>query len=206
MDLKEKIDNLPKTPGIYMMKDKYGDIIYVGKSKKLKERVKSYFVNSKNHSKKVKRMVKNIEDLDVILTDTIPILLLNPEFSLDGVNFQPWTGRLNLDTVAPGQVVTIIIRGTVSPDATGVISNTAIINSSTPDPNFDNNNSTIENPITPIGTEADLSLIKQSNILNATPGEAFSYTITVSNAGPDAAQDVIPVSYTHLTLPTNSLV
>ena len=46
MNLKEKIDNLPKTPGIYMMKDKYGDVIYVGKSKKLKERVKSYFVNS----------------------------------------------------------------------------------------------------------------------------------------------------------------
>ena len=70
MNLKEKIDNLPKTPGIYRMKDKYGDVIYVGKSKKLKERVKSYFVNSKNHSRKVKRMVKNIEDLDVILTDT----------------------------------------------------------------------------------------------------------------------------------------
>ena len=70
MNLKEKIDNLPKTPGIYMMKDKYGDVIYVGKSKKLKERVKSYFVNSKNHSRKVKRLVKNIEDLDVILTDT----------------------------------------------------------------------------------------------------------------------------------------
>ena len=70
MNLKEKIDNLPKTPGIYMMKDKYGDVIYVGKSKKLKERVNSYFVNSKNHSRKEKRMVKNIKDLDVILTDT----------------------------------------------------------------------------------------------------------------------------------------
>ena len=128
---------------------------------------------------------------DVLLTDIIPTSVLNPEFSLDGVNFQPWTGRLNLDTVAPGQVITVIIRGTISPDATGVITNTAVINSSTPDPNFDNNTSTIENPITPIGTEADLSLIKQSNILNATPGEAFSYTITVSNAGPDAAQDVI---------------
>ena len=80
MDLKEKIDNLPKTPGIYMMKDKYGDIIYIGKSKKLKERVKSYFTNSKNHSKKVKRMVKNIEDLDVILTDTeLDALLLECE-------------------------------------------------------------------------------------------------------------------------------
>lgn len=64
MDLKEKIESLPKTPGIYMMKDKYGDIIYVGKSKKLKDRVKSYFVNSKNYSRKVKRMVNNICDID----------------------------------------------------------------------------------------------------------------------------------------------
>lgn len=80
MNLKEKIDNLPKTPGIYMMKDKYGDIIYVGKSKKLKERVKSYFTNSKNHSKKIKKMIKNIEDLDVILTDTeLDALLLECE-------------------------------------------------------------------------------------------------------------------------------
>ena len=80
MDLKEKIESLPKTPGIYMMKDKYGDIIYVGKSKKLKERVKSYFVNSKNHSRKVKRMVNNICDIDFILTDTeLDALLLECE-------------------------------------------------------------------------------------------------------------------------------
>ena len=37
MKKKKKIDNLPKTPGIYMMKDKYGDVIYVGKSKSLKK-------------------------------------------------------------------------------------------------------------------------------------------------------------------------
>ena len=80
MDLKEKIESLPKTSGIYMMKDKYGDIIYVGKSKKLKERVKSYFVNSKNHSRKVKRMVNNICDIDFILTDTeLDALLLECE-------------------------------------------------------------------------------------------------------------------------------
>ena len=80
MCLKEKIESLPKTPGIYMMKDKYGDIIYVGKSKKLKERVKSYFINSKNHSRKVKRMVNNICDIDFILTDTeLDALLLECE-------------------------------------------------------------------------------------------------------------------------------
>lgn len=80
MNLKDKINSFPKTPGIYMMKDKYGDVVYVGKSKKLKERVKSYFVNSKNHSRKVKRMVKNIYDIEIILTDTeLDALLLECE-------------------------------------------------------------------------------------------------------------------------------
>ena len=70
MDLKEKINSFPKTPGIYMMKDKDGNIIYVGKSKKLQERIRSYFVNSKSHSRKVQRMVKNIHDIEIETTDT----------------------------------------------------------------------------------------------------------------------------------------
>jgi len=52
------------------MKDGLGHIIYVGKAKQLKRRVKSYFQNSKSHSPKVKQLVRNIKDLDIILTDT----------------------------------------------------------------------------------------------------------------------------------------
>ncbi|MBO3443518.1 GIY-YIG nuclease family protein [Clostridium sp. CCUG 7971] len=80
MKLKEKINQFPKTPGIYMMKDKNGDIIYVGKSKKLRDRIKSYFVNSANHSRKVIRMVKGIYDIEIITTDTeLDALLLECE-------------------------------------------------------------------------------------------------------------------------------
>ena len=52
------------------MKDAGGSIIYVGKSKNLKTRVGSYFQNSKNHSNKVKKLVKHLKDFDIIVTDT----------------------------------------------------------------------------------------------------------------------------------------
>lgn len=68
--LKEKVSNLPKTPGIYRMKNINGDIIYIGKAKNLKQRVSSYFVNNKQHSRKVQEMVKWIADFDYQLVDT----------------------------------------------------------------------------------------------------------------------------------------
>ncbi len=81
MTLKDKIKEIPKTPGIYLMKDKDNNIIYVGKSKKLQERVKSYFVNSSNHSRKIQRMVKSIADIEIITTDTeLDALLLECEY------------------------------------------------------------------------------------------------------------------------------
>ncbi|MFC3747350.1 GIY-YIG nuclease family protein [Paenibacillus sp. GCM10012306] len=70
MNLTEKVKNLPMTPGVYLMKDSLGNIIYVGKAKALKRRVQSYFQDSNSHSPKVKRLVKNIRDLDYTLTDT----------------------------------------------------------------------------------------------------------------------------------------
>lgn len=70
MDLNEKIKKLPSSPGVYLMKDSDGSIIYVGKSKSLKNRVSSYFMNLKSHSPKVVKLVKNLKDFDYILTDT----------------------------------------------------------------------------------------------------------------------------------------
>lgn len=70
MQLQEKLKNLPSSPGIYLMKDSLGTIIYVGKAKNLKNRVRSYFQNSKAHSPKVKMLVHNLKDFDLILTDT----------------------------------------------------------------------------------------------------------------------------------------
>ncbi|BAH06588.1 hypothetical protein CKR_1537 [Clostridium kluyveri NBRC 12016] len=70
MDLKEKIKELPSSPGVYLMKDSLNSIIYVGKSKNLKNRIASYFQNSKSHTPKVLKLVKNLRDFDYILTDT----------------------------------------------------------------------------------------------------------------------------------------
>ena len=52
------------------MKDSLDSVIYVGKSKNLKNRVGSYFHNSKSHSPKVQKLVKNLKDFDYILVDT----------------------------------------------------------------------------------------------------------------------------------------
>lgn len=69
-DFEYHIKNLPDKPGVYLMKNSLGEVIYVGKAKVLKNRVKSYFQNSKNHSEKVRVMVKNISEFEYIITDS----------------------------------------------------------------------------------------------------------------------------------------
>lgn len=69
-DFEYHIRNLPDKPGVYLMKNSLGEVIYVGKAKVLKNRVKSYFQKSKNHSEKVKVMVKNIAEFEYIVTDS----------------------------------------------------------------------------------------------------------------------------------------
>ncbi|EHI97807.1 Excinuclease ABC C subunit domain protein [Clostridium sp. DL-VIII] len=70
MDIKEKVKILPSCPGVYLMKDSLKNVIYVGKSKNLKNRVSSYFQNSKFHSPKVIKLVQNLKDFEYIITDT----------------------------------------------------------------------------------------------------------------------------------------
>ena len=65
--LVEKLQNIPKSSGCYLFKDKKGQIIYVGKAKYLPNRVKSYFSN-KNHSSKTKLLVENVSDVDFLTT------------------------------------------------------------------------------------------------------------------------------------------
>jgi len=69
-DIQEHLKQLPEEPGVYLMKDKFDNIIYVGKAKVLKNRVRQYFQSSKNHSSKVKSMVKNIDKFEYIITDS----------------------------------------------------------------------------------------------------------------------------------------
>src|SRR5690625_4717544 len=68
--LKEKIDRLPMNPGVYQFKDSGGNILYVGKAKRLRNRVRSYFRRSGNHDGRIRLMVSKIDDVDVIITDS----------------------------------------------------------------------------------------------------------------------------------------
>lgn len=68
--LRKKAMELPLTPGVYIMRDKSGKIIYIGKAKALKNRVSQYFGSQNNHSIKVLKMVEHVEDFDYILTDS----------------------------------------------------------------------------------------------------------------------------------------
>ena len=68
--VEEKLSTLPTKPGCYLHKDKNGTVIYVGKAINLRNRVRSYFQKSANHSPKVRRLVSNIADLEYIVCDT----------------------------------------------------------------------------------------------------------------------------------------
>lgn len=70
MKLAEKIALLPAAPGCYLHKDKQGRIIYIGKAKILRNRVKQYFQNSRNHDAKTAELVSKIHDFEYIVTDT----------------------------------------------------------------------------------------------------------------------------------------
>ncbi|AZR72219.1 excinuclease ABC subunit C [Anoxybacter fermentans] len=70
MNLTEKLKILPGQPGVYLLKDKYGEIIYVGKAKVLRNRVRSYFQDSRHHTYKTHILKKHIYDFDYIVTDS----------------------------------------------------------------------------------------------------------------------------------------
>lgn len=69
-DIQEQLKKLPAEPGVYLMKDENDKVIYVGKAISLKNRVRQYFQSSKNHTSKVKSMVKNIYKFEYIITDS----------------------------------------------------------------------------------------------------------------------------------------
>ena len=64
--IKDKLAILPDKPGCYLMKNQQGEIIYVGKAKKLKNRVRQYFVGV--HNFKTTKLVSNIHDFEFIVT------------------------------------------------------------------------------------------------------------------------------------------
>ena len=66
-ELREKANDLPLQPGVYLMMDKTGKVIYVGKAKKLKNRVSQYFQDTASHTPKTRLMVSKIHHFDVIV-------------------------------------------------------------------------------------------------------------------------------------------
>lgn len=68
-NIKEELRKMPDKPGVYMMKSDSGEIIYVGKAKNLKKRVRQYF-QSRNHSQKIKKMISHIYEFEYIITDS----------------------------------------------------------------------------------------------------------------------------------------
>ena len=69
MTLEEKLKNLPTAPGVYIHKNSDGKIIYVGKAKNLKNRVRSYFQSNRGHDRKTRELVRRIADLEFIVVD-----------------------------------------------------------------------------------------------------------------------------------------
>ncbi len=124
---------------------------------------------------------------DVVVTDTLPA----------GVTFSSTSGcaedpagvpACSLGTIAAGSSASYTITVSVDPATAGTITNTASVSSSTPDPNPNNNTDTED---TFVGTSADLSITKSDNPDPVLPGDTLTYTVTVNNAGPSSATDVV---------------
>lgn len=70
LTLAEKVDNLPTDPGVYQFRNGEGKVIYVGKAKNLRSRVRSYFQEGRPRDAKTTALVRKIEDLEIIVTDS----------------------------------------------------------------------------------------------------------------------------------------
>ncbi|CAN5126282.1 excinuclease ABC subunit UvrC [soil metagenome] len=68
--VQDKVDHLPSSPGVYQFKDSRGNHLYVGKAKRLRNRVRSYFQDSRYHDGRLKVMISKIDDVEVIVTDS----------------------------------------------------------------------------------------------------------------------------------------
>jgi excinuclease ABC subunit C len=69
-DIEEELKKLPAKPGVYIMRNSKDEIIYVGKAILLKNRVRQYFQNSRNHTEKIRQMVEHIDHFEYIITDS----------------------------------------------------------------------------------------------------------------------------------------
>src|SRR6218665_3360229 len=94
VNLKEKVRQLSDKPGVYLMKDRLGRIIYVGKAKALKKRVSTYFTPSRalTYHPKIRALIEMIADFDIIEVKSEPEALL-----LEGKLIKQWKPKYNTD-------------------------------------------------------------------------------------------------------------
>ncbi|MDP1580062.1 MAG: excinuclease ABC subunit UvrC [Candidatus Didemnitutus sp.] len=96
VDLKAKVRALPETPGVYLMKDRLGRIIYVGKANSLKKRVSTYFqagrARALRHQPKISTLIEMVTDFDIIEVKSEPEALL-----LEGKLIKQWRPKYNTD-------------------------------------------------------------------------------------------------------------
>lgn len=106
MDLADQLAVLPDKPGVYLMKDAQGNIIYVGKATSLKQRVRSYFQSNKHHTIKELSLIEKIHDLETIIVDS-PVEALILECNLIKQHRPKYNIRLRDDKHYPYLKVTL---------------------------------------------------------------------------------------------------
>ena len=108
-NIEEELKKLPAKPGVYIMRDDKDTIIYVGKAIVLKNRVRQYFQNSRNHTEKIRQMVGRIDHFEYIITDSeLEALVL--ECNLIKEEHPKYNVRLRDDKQYPWVKVTLAER------------------------------------------------------------------------------------------------
>ncbi len=134
------------------------------------------------------------------VTDQVPTAVENPQYSTDsGATWTPWTGSADLPDITANTRATMLIRGTIRPNATGSLINRASV--TTPTPGTDGTNTPVTTPpaATMITPNSDLVTTITTDNNNPKPGDELTYTVTIKNNGPITA----PESMLRYTPPAN---
>jgi len=127
--------------------------------------------------------------VELMLFDSLPAQLSSPLYSLDnGLNWSIWPGMLLLGNLGVGQTLDILIQGTALNPATSIVmTNTAQVASSTPDPNLSNNTSTLSTTLYPNNDIADVFVEMTGSPGTVRIGSTLTYSLTYGNNGPNPA-------------------
>ena len=126
----------------------------------------------------------------ITVTDSLPAAILSPSFTPSTGTYDPITGTWTGLNLAAGQSITLTVAGTISPSASGLLSNTATVSTigTIRDPNPSNNTATDIDSLTSI---ADLTVTKTDSPHPAPLGADLAYTVAVHNNGPSIATNVV---------------